>query len=417
MNNRSKNFLLICGSIGFTIFTIETLSLIARKIIECSIPYVCPKNLVSIHTPNQQANSTQEIEKFPFLTHREFRLSRPEPYRNSMYFDWFIEEGWTRKDPECNSQTSHDGKGFNLKQSDTHNCKGETILNGWRITTDQPKNSSKNVYIYGGSTVQNSEVPNNHTIASYLQRSLLRHGINYKVHNRGFTTVVTSQQLEFLRKEKLKKGDIVIFYDGGNNQWQGVANNSPNGTIIGMNRNLVFFYRLKGLASKSQMYKLLDLIQSKSSGPFDCTILNESDLYKRANKSFDAYKSDLISANIYAEKSGAKFVHFMQPHLFSIGRRGRHSKYEQKLLNTMPSDMIPMCADKYLEVAAKLYSERHLELKNSGIQSYDISRMFEASDPRRPAGEHYLDWIDITENGNKSVAKEISKTLILKNFN
>ena len=79
--------------------------------------------------------------------------------------------------------------------------------------------------------------------------------------------------------------------------------------------------------------------------------------------------------------------------------------------------MIPMCADKYLKVAAEVYSGRHLELKNSGIQSYDISRMLEAGDPRRPAGEHYLDWIHITENGNNSVAKEISKIILLKNIN
>ena len=33
--------------------------------------------------------------------------------------------------------------------------------------------------------------------------------------------------------------------------------------------------------------------------------------------------------------------------------------------------------------------------------------MFEMSDPRRPNGEHFLDWIHITERGNKAVAYEI----------
>ena len=41
--------------------------------------------------------------------------------------------------------------------------------------------------------------------------------------------MVTIQQLEFLKKDNIKKGDIVIFYDGGNNQWQGVAYSNPKG--------------------------------------------------------------------------------------------------------------------------------------------------------------------------------------------
>ena len=117
------------------------------------------------------------------------------------------------------------GKGYDLKQLDTPHCKGYTIIDGWRFTTDSPRKSYQKVYLFGGSTIQNHEVPNKYTIASFLQRNLNTKGSNIKVNNRGFTTVVTSQQNQFLKKISLKKGDIVVYYDGANDQWQGVANN------------------------------------------------------------------------------------------------------------------------------------------------------------------------------------------------
>ena len=41
--------------------------------------------------------------------------------------------------------------------------------------------------------------------------------------------------------------------------------------------------------------------------------------------------------------------------------------------------------------------------------------MFDKNDPRRPKGEHFLDWIHITEKGNKAVALEMFKTILKNN--
>ena len=184
----------------------------------------------------KQTISDNNIDKINFKTNKSFRLSRPKPYKDSTYFDWFIKEEWSNEHPECRSKINHDGNGFDLTQKDTEKCRGYTIKQGWRVTTDQPKKAKNNVFLFGGSTTQNHEVPNELSIASILQRQLNAHSLKYKVNNRGFTSVVTIQQLDILKGEKIKKDDIVIFYDGGNNQWQGVANGDPEGTIIGSNR-------------------------------------------------------------------------------------------------------------------------------------------------------------------------------------
>ena len=235
MQDRIKNAFLIFSSIFLSVVIVEITSFVTRKIIVKNKPIFFEGEKSNISYEN--LDLSRQIEIIKTKTIKEFRLSRPKPYKDSPYFDWFIKEEWSDKHPECKSKISHNGNGFNLKQEDTENCRGYTIQNGWRVTTNQPKNYKNDIFIYGGSTVQNHEVPYIHTIASYLQKYLNNKSLKYKVKNRRFTSVVTSQQLEFLEKDKLKKGDIVIFYDGGNNQWQGVAYSDPRGTIIGSNRN------------------------------------------------------------------------------------------------------------------------------------------------------------------------------------
>ena len=62
------------------------------------------------------SDKNNESNRFPYKTNKAFRLSRPAPYKDSEYFDWFIKEEWTTDHPECTSLITHDGKGYNLKQ-------------------------------------------------------------------------------------------------------------------------------------------------------------------------------------------------------------------------------------------------------------------------------------------------------------
>lgn len=401
IQDKLKNAFLVFGSIFLSIAIVEISSFVTRRIIVKNLPVFLDREKTEISPKN--IDLSNQIEIINSKTTKEFRLSRPKPYKDSPYFDWFINEEWSDRHPECKSKISHNGNGFNLKQEDTPNCRGYTIKNGWRVTTNQPKNNKNEILIYGGSTVQSHEVPNNHTIASYLQKYLNNKPPKYKVKNRGFTSVVTIQQLEFLKKDNLKKGDIVIFYDGGNNQWQGVAYSNPKGTIIGSNRKITFILLLKGIISRLQSYKLIQEFYKNENKTF-CDFLNEKDLQENANKAFDFYKKNLLYARKYVEDRDAKFFHFMQPHLFSSEEKER-SLYERTLINS--PYLIPSCADKYLEIASSIFSQRHHELKKNGINSHDLSKMFEINDPRRPNGEHFLDWIHITERGNKAVAYEI----------
>jgi len=406
-----RNLTLACSSALFAIALIEITSLATKELLEAKIQ--SSQKTDNHDSIAEKVRSDRSDSKFSAKSQKQFRLSRPEPYKNSIYFDWFINEEWSDEHPECISHITHSGNGFNLNQTDTKDCKGYTIVNGWRLTTDQPKKATKNIYLYGGSTVQNHEVPNSYTIASYLQRLLNSTEETYRVHNRGFTTVVTSQQLEFLRKERLKQGDIVVFYDGGNNQWQSVAYNNSKGTIIGTNRSLVFSKALKNSVSKLQSYKLFELLRksnSDSSSSTSCKHITKAELESRANKGFDTYLEDLIKAESIARKNKADFIHFLQPQLFSVKKELR-TQYENRLANTSLSSVIPPCAEDYLSMGASIFHKRYPELSNAGVKSQDLSRLFAKSNAKRPEGEHYLDWIHITEKGNEAVAVAIYSKL------
>ena len=91
------------------------------------------------------------------------------------------------------------------------------IENEFRFTADQPSEPCSKIFILGGSTVFNAQVPNSHTIASLLQSELRENGRNYSVINFGKSGATSINRIEFIKNQKtLCKGDIVILYFGIN---------------------------------------------------------------------------------------------------------------------------------------------------------------------------------------------------------
>jgi lysophospholipase L1-like esterase len=112
----------------------------------------------------------------------------------------------------------------------------------WRRTVNpedgqcqqHPKTS---VWVFGGSTVYGTGVPDWATLPSYLSRSLNSNGRTcVLVTNFGDESYATTQEL-ILLIEQLKRGghpDIVIFYDGFNDAHTGMAASDPWSTHYGL---------------------------------------------------------------------------------------------------------------------------------------------------------------------------------------
>ena len=131
-------------------------------------------------------------------------------------------------------------------------------LENW-VSTSSAK---KRILVFGGSTVWGTGSADEFTIPSYLQQLVNVQSDDYIVHNYGFASVTTKQQVDRLMTLEVLDGDIVVFYAGGNDQWQSVINGDPAGTIIGYNdRNKlrIVINKLKAFLNvNSRTYRLLD---------------------------------------------------------------------------------------------------------------------------------------------------------------
>ena len=160
--------------------------------------------------------------------HKEFRLQRPEPYVNANYFSKdFINETFTQP-----GKWLLDKEFGGVKPSD-YKGKWINVKNNRRVTINEPKNYVSTIYIFGGSTVYNGEVPDNLTIASQLASSSANDNL-YKVVNMGATSIHSAQQFGRLKSEiNLNEGDLVIFYDGVNDVLQRIIYQNRDGYMIG----------------------------------------------------------------------------------------------------------------------------------------------------------------------------------------
>ena len=112
-----------------------------------------------------------------------------------------------------------------------------------RVTKFQPLQYKNTIHIFGGSTIFSGEVPDENTIPSFLQKKINDSNISYKVNNYGVSSVTAKHQFERLKNMvEIKKGDIVIFYDGANDVLQKIYLGNEEGWIVGGNKEKKFFW-------------------------------------------------------------------------------------------------------------------------------------------------------------------------------
>ena len=248
--------------------------------------------------------------------HKEFRLKRPEPYVNAAYFsENFINEAFTQP-----GKWLLDEEYGGVKPSD-YKGKWINVKNNRRVTTNKPLNYLRTIYLFGGSTIYNGEVPDNLTIASQLA-SLGANNYLYNVVNMGATSIHSAQQFGRLKSEiNLNKGDLVIFYDGVNDVLQRIIYENRDGYMIGQPKRENFWIKL--LRSKRKYSSILQIMYSEM-------IKNTKEKPQSLiDGSIDDYINILVETNEYVKKQGAYFYHFLQPTIFT---KKKLNDYEQMLI-------------------------------------------------------------------------------------
>lgn len=321
---------------------------------------------------------------FPEFDHFAFRGESPEPYRNAEYYSqdfldesfrqpdgWYMQPGTDRVYPN-----DFEGRWFNVEA-------------GVRRTLFQPADPTQTVYLLGGSTVYNSEVPDAFTVASQLQL-LINEVSNAAVVNLGVTSVHSGQQLSRLKADvDLRPGDIVVFFDGVNDVMQRVVYESREGYIIGRPKNEPFQAQLlRKLADELDIVRVAVSLagQDREFEP------------KLANDATGQYVSVLDAASAYTENQGAEFFHFLQPTIYT---RANHNEYERNLLASMSASNGGSVENAYVLTYPKFQAE--LATRD---YSTDLTGIFDSLDQ-----SPYLDFCHVNHVGNRVIAENIFATI------
>lgn len=332
------------------------------------------------------------IFRVSFETHsdqKSFRLTQPPPYQNAPYFSVdFINESFTQGGWDISPDTK-------LIYPNNYTGKYFTVENNRRRTTDVPVNACGKIFLFGGSTVYNAAVPDDYTIASFLQRKLVENGqINYQVVNSGVTSVNTLQQLERLKITNISPEDIIIFYDGVNDVVQGVLYGNPGSTIVGSDKSRPWWHKLfSKIANHSVIIR-----KALSNMASNYKIHN---LESRVIKTVTRYEENINAAEIIVREKGASFIHFLQPNLYTLARLG---EYETTLLTL---EIIPVQAEGAF-IATYPHLEEIVEKRsNKGYADYNLVSALDNLD-----SPVYLDFCHVTHVATETIADTIASTLI-----
>jgi lysophospholipase L1-like esterase len=260
------------------------------------------------------------------------RWVRPEPRRPEMspayagatwVPDFFREQSLRLASPyiyvpfRITGVTAWHGKYFN---NDEHPA------GVWRRTVNPEGSqcqqySKTRVWVFGGSTVYGTGVPDWATLPSYLSRNLNSNGrACVVVTNFGDESYVTTQEL-ILLIEQLKRGghpDIVVFYDGFNDANIGMAAPDPWSTHYGL---AVIKARAEGsfrgrFDFVHRLYTVRVIDAARQLFGRRGETLNAEELRAKAVAVVDNYEANQNIAGALGQAYHFRFYGFWQPMLF-----------------------------------------------------------------------------------------------------
>ena len=342
-----------------------------------------------------------------FVSRGYERLTYESKYQNE------LEKELTDLGDNCDYPPIVTESGSLSRYAEDFSCGGVTVLDGLRLTSHQPANPSQVVHVFGGSTVFGTGSRDEDTISSQLQSLINQQGLNIAVKNYGFMTLVAAQQKAALENADIKKGDIVVFYDGGNDAFNAYIYGSPEGTIIGYNRQnrLSFaFVRLRHLLkTNSALYRSLGSVKAAVAGKDDPSRVNclEKPSSHEQLSYMDHYLNVLTESKELAVSRGAHFFHAFQPILGSgNGLSLSNAEATQSMLDI---DGISWCTqDSLLGYYSQLGNRYRDSMKD--LNGLDLSRVFASS--QLSFDSRYIDWIHMTPKANQVIADRLMEHIL-----
>lgn len=169
-----------------------------------------------------------------------------------------------------------------------------------RLTTDQPRSFTRNVWLLGSSSVWGVYADDGHTIASYLQRELNRRGVAWRVRNMAQPGIAARLELYWLKQADVRPGDVVIMVDGTvDHNW-----------MLEQAQRWHKADTLPCVASERVPLLVLSMwCQSLTIGP-----VPDLWLVRSQQADLPRYWQTIAEARQWSQQHGAAYYHFIQPH-------------------------------------------------------------------------------------------------------
>ena len=320
-----------------------------------------------------------------------FIESMPEPFKDDEDFQQISK----KFNGKCKSPARLHKDGVTTYANDFA-CGGVSYVNGKRLTLPKSEGFKSTIHVFGGSTVWGTGAVDHKTIPSLLASNLSDREI--RVLNYGISSLVASQQNNHLKAHlsEVLPGDTVLYYDGGNDYWNGVMMGNADGNIVGYNienRFDVYIYMVKNwLAQNLKTYQFLsDIRHGRNDKSINTCAVSLEDVSQNVEEAALFYASAISEAKSIAESKGASFHHFLQPTLFDVDVL---SEYEKMVI----------FHDPCWPVARELKESYDKVFLQTSIISIDLSEKFNNKNV-------FFDFIHVSSKGNELITSEILSKL------
>jgi hypothetical protein len=336
-----------------------------------------------------------------FVSRWPFRASRPVPYQEGDYFG----QEFLAESMQCVRAATPAGAHF-FVPGDFHG-RYINVQDGQRATTDQPTCCTRRVLLFGGSTLFNREVPDRWTVASCLQRLLNQQAESpWRVENYGACAMIARQQTERLRQTPVHPQDLVIYYDGVNDIFYPVYHGNPHGPMPGNGpeggvRQLTWLqrqayplcFRFHRISAVAQL--LMRTIEGRPAGP-----ANDWDRWTgRLDQAEESFRHTLREAQRSVTERGGRFVHCLQPNLFTLGQL---SAYELRVKRNDLKEAPGL--DRAFAAGYPGLRQALAAVAAEGVACFDLTDVL---DKRQPRQEYYLDFCHVNHVANERIARRI----------
>jgi lysophospholipase L1-like esterase len=310
-------------------------------------------------------------------------------------YDYMTKEFWSemkeftrsrssQKDVYKKSQDSPKKMSRNsYKMHSTISFRGEnySMLSGVRTTTDSsPVSSTRSVSLLGGSTVFCEEVPDDLTIASFIQRFFNAESLSIRVINCGASGASAIDRVEMVRDANaVRKEDVVVIYFGDNDSgWLDHKSQKYAQEIIWLPTRVLRALSEFGLETARWLYGEL----------------SPHSFRKFSRAAVTDTIDSLNAARDYCQSKGAHMVAILQPNLYTLRTK---SQYERQLEKRFSIDIRSLALDAY---------RRYEEWVKETPYAVSATHIFDNA----PAPV-FLDWAHVNARGNEIIAKFIFEEL------